>query len=454
MQQRAGGDVDLISTGQASAAVADIAASKGLYDKLSPGPGRPTSQVTDHQRARIHRAMIEVVAQQGYSEVKVRDVVRLAGVSTRAFYELFDGKEDCFLRTHELLVRRAARGLIVSQAGEHGWRRRLNQVQAALEHVLVREADAARLVTVDAYAAGPDALEQARRSQATIEAMVGEAFGRAPDGIALPPLMIEGLVTGIARILRARFRDGREQELPRLVGQLGDWALCYPAKSAAELPELDSRSASTKLVSRTRSIPLGSADDDRAIILASVAKLTAADGYDSLTIPRIRAKAGVSRRKFNTHFEGVEDCFLAAMEQRGDEALAHAGQAQIAGRTWAGGIYRAMAVLSDRVAGDPILTSVCLADDFPPGSNGPRSRKRLMVAVTDQLIDSIPIEDHPSDLVKEISCGAIWELFHRHVVRSSSQQRPRIAATLSYMALAPIVGPSAAVAAIRREQMV
>jgi hypothetical protein len=75
-----------------------------------------------------------------------------------------------------------------------------------------------------------------------------------------------------------------------------------------------------------------------------------------------------------------------------------------------------------------------------------------MGAVTGQLLDSVPTANLPSDLTMEASTGAAWELFHRYIVRASLQQRPHVSATLSYMALAPLVGPSAAVAAMRREQ--
>jgi AcrR family transcriptional regulator len=422
---------------------------EALYDKLPPGPGRLTSEVADHQSTRIHGAMIKATATQGYDAVRVRDVVALAGVSTRAFYELFDSKEDCFLRTHELIVRRAARGIIVSQAGEHGWRERLGLVFGALAKALEEEPDAVSLVAVDAYAAGPVALEQARRAQATFEAMISETFSRAPGGIAVPPLMVEGMAAAVARIVRARFSSGREQELPKLTGELGEWALCYPDEVALELPELDSRSAFPKLASAA---PRESAGDDRAIILTAVAKLAAADGYADLTVPRIRTGAGISRRKFKIHFEDVEDCFLTALEQRADQALEQAGRAQIGGRSWAGGVYRAITALTDRIASDPILRGVCLADDFPPGSSGSRYRKRLIGAVIEQLQGGVPAGKRPSDFTTEASSGAAWELFHRHVVRASGRQRPQVAATLAYMALAPVVGASAAIAAIGKEQ--
>jgi AcrR family transcriptional regulator len=398
--------------------------------------------------------MVKATAARGYGAVKVKDVAGLAGVSTRSFYELFDGKEDCFLRTHELLVRRAARGIIVSQAGEHGWRERLGLAFDAFARALANEADAVCLATVDAYQAGPVALEQARRAQSTIEAMIAEAFVRAPDGILVPPLVVEGMVAAVARVVRARFLAGQERELPGLVDELREWATCYPDKQAAGLAELDSWSAPMRSVFDGSPVSVGALDNDRTVILAAVAKLAAADGYDNLTIPRIRKGAGISRRIFDTHFDSVEDCFIAVLEQRGSEAIEQAGRAQIAGRTWAGGIYRAIAVLSDRVASDPILTGACLADDFFVHSRGSRCRKRLLDAVMDQLVESVPAEQRPSNLVSEASAGAVWELFHRHVVRAPRQHRPQVAATLAYLGLAPLIGSSAAMSAIRREQEV
>ena len=71
--------------------------------KLPPGPGRPAKQVAAHQLARILAATTGIVAEQGYGALKVREVVGYAEVSTRAFYEHFSSKEDCFLQTYELI---------------------------------------------------------------------------------------------------------------------------------------------------------------------------------------------------------------------------------------------------------------------------------------------------------------------------------------------------------------
>jgi hypothetical protein len=139
------------------------------------------------------------------------------------------------------------------------------------------------------------------------------------------------------------------------------------------------------------------------------------------------------------------------LEQRVGEAIALAVRAQTAASSPSGGVYRAIATLCDHVAGDPFLARVCLTDDFPPGPNGARSRRRLIEVVAELLQGTTPQAAAPSPLVIEASTGALWSLFHHHVIRDWSLRR-EISATLSYLALAPVVGASAAVASIRSEQ--
>lgn len=81
--------------------------------KLAPGPGKPASQVAASQRARLHRAMFELVAEKGYERVTVRALVSTAKVSSRAFYEHFRGVHDCFEATV------AMAGRLIQAPGQH-----------------------------------------------------------------------------------------------------------------------------------------------------------------------------------------------------------------------------------------------------------------------------------------------------------------------------------------------
>lgn len=64
----------------------------------------PRPAVEMSQRRRLLEAMAEVVAEQGYGDTSVADVLTRAGVSRKTFYELFDHKQDCFLHTFDHAV--------------------------------------------------------------------------------------------------------------------------------------------------------------------------------------------------------------------------------------------------------------------------------------------------------------------------------------------------------------
>jgi AcrR family transcriptional regulator len=404
--------------------------------------------------------MIEMVANGGYEVVKVRELVHLAGVSSRAFYTHFESKEDCFLRTHDLVVRRASRRIIGAQAGEDDWRKRPRLIFDAFVAEMEENPAAARLALIEAYAGSAAALEQARKTDADFETMLAQSLARAPGGMRVPPLVVEGIRAGVARVARTRLLAGQDSDLSQLSEEMLEWALCFPGKSADLLADLDLQLIwrDTRLqpaVAPSGEEDAGATTDDRTSILTSLTSITAgatANGYGDLTVERIRRGAGVPRKVFKLYFEGVEDCFVAALEQCASEACAQAARAQAAGSAWPGGLYRAMSVLCDHVFEDSLLMGVCLADHFKPGSTGSRIRRRLLSVVAEQLADSVPSAHRPSSVVAEASSGAVWALFHHHVVRALAQSAPKVAASLAFMALAPAVGAPAAVAAIGAEQ--
>lgn len=428
------------------------------YGKLSPGPGRPADQVAEHQRRRIQGAMIQIVAERGYGALRVRDLVHLAGVSSRTFYENFESKEDCFLRTYELVMRRASRRIIAAQAGERHWRERPLLVFNALARELEGESATARFALIKAYEAGPVPLEHVRLAEKMFEAMLGETFARAPGGIVVTPLIIEAMIGGAVGVARARLRAGRQGELRGLGDEIVKWALSYPGPSSDLLAGLDGQS----VWRNTRFTPpdgerrgMWPSKGDRSVLLSSVAELAVANSYRKLTVTRIHVNAQVSRKVFDANFESVEDCFLMALKQKAEEVLAQIARAQTAGRSWPGGVYRGIAALCEQVAGDPFLALACLADPFAEPFAGDSlavlTRRRLVATILEQFSDNVPAKLRQSPLSMEASNGALWALFHRHLVRDWVQRR-EIAATLAFIALAPIIGDTAAVVAIRREQ--
>jgi AcrR family transcriptional regulator len=416
--------------------------------KLSPGPGLSAREVAAHQLARIHRATIEIVAEGGYRTLTVRDLVRRAEVSTRAFYEHFSGKEDCFLDAYDKLARRAMRRLVASQSGGWEWRTRARLILDEFIRWLDAAPGASRLALVDVYAATPASLEHAYKAERTFEDLLSRCLARPPGGVTVPPLIIEGVVGGIASIARRRLLSGRQGELHACGDELTEWALGYVDKAAVHLAQLDRRSVWDDTTQPSRSaLPSGG---DRALILAAVADLTVDKGFAYLTVPRIHSKAWISRRRFDLHFDDVETCFLAALEQRSADVVARATRAKAAAASRGGGVYRAVAAFCDHVSADPFLATVCLGNDFPFGPNGRRSRDRLISTLVETLTDGAPPQAR-NDIVLEASAGAVWSVFRRYVARTTPPQA-KVTATLSYLASAPILGSTAALAAILTEQ--
>src|ERR1700749_2909989 len=72
----------------------------------------PRDEVARAHRDRLLRAMTAAVAELGYANVRIADVVDRARVSRQSFYEQFPDKEACFLaspeRGIELILERVA----------------------------------------------------------------------------------------------------------------------------------------------------------------------------------------------------------------------------------------------------------------------------------------------------------------------------------------------------------
>ncbi len=425
--------------------------------KLSPGPGLAAPQVEAHQLARIHDATIQLVADHGYENLKVRNVVRSAGVSTRAFYEHFGSKEDCFLQTYDLISRRTGRRIVAAQEGESDWRKRSRLVLEEFFRGLERKPNVARLALVEVYEAGDIPLGKARQAERVFGSMLAECLARTPGGIKVPPLVVEGMVAGIVAVSRRRLLAGELPDLWAAREELLEWALCLPGEIAWELAELDRGSLwrDTMLEPLPASFLMddgnGGAASDRTLILTAVAELAATHSYAYLTAARVRSAARVSRRKFESSFDDLEDCYIAALERHAGKAMVQAVRAQAAARNWIGGVYRAITALCDHVASDPFLARVCLANDFPPGSDGARSRQRLIGAVVELFSNAAPRSDLVAPLLAEASIAATWSLFSNYTISNRRLHSP-ISATLSYLVLSPFVGAPAAISGIRTEQ--
>jgi AcrR family transcriptional regulator len=383
--------------------------------------------------------MVDLVGTHAYDDVTVRALTRRAGVSSRAFYGHFDSKEDCFLQTYERVVRRVVKLIIAAQAGEPDWRKRLRLAFQAFVRELAREPHAARLALIEVYGVGQEARKRVRRTEAMFEAMIAESFSRAPDGVSMPPVVIKGLVAGVARVSRARLLQPGSQDLTGLGEELAEWCLSYYSDAVQLLP--GHRPSLTPL-SDFEAEDGRSLIDNRALILAAVVKLIAANESDHLTMSEIRTATGLSRSAFTNHFANVEECLIAA-KQLETRRIVSRSLAQSTGTgSWANCVDLALACLCRQLANDADLAKVCIDDLSASGVARVRAREYVMDELT-SLVGDV------ADVGLEASVGAIWGVIRQAARAESPPQLTRRAPVLSFFALAPQIGANCAVEAIR-----
>ncbi|MDQ2630722.1 MAG: TetR/AcrR family transcriptional regulator [Actinomycetota bacterium] len=179
--------------------------------------------MTESQRNRIHQAMIEVVSERGYPETRVIDVIGVAGVSRKTFYELFDSKEDCFLAAYDVLLENLLGDVtdgFESKAGAPWAERIAGALEALLDH-LSRHPDEARFAIVEVLAAGPKAL--ARRDAALRQFTGFLESGRSEATVELPGITSIAIAGGINELLYSEILHGAAARLPSRLPDLMFW---------------------------------------------------------------------------------------------------------------------------------------------------------------------------------------------------------------------------------------
>lgn len=167
--------------------------------------------------------MIEVVSERGYAETRVVDVIGVAGVSRKTFYELFDSKEDCFLAAYEVLLGKLLGEIAdgFESRPEAPWAERVaTGLGAVLDH-LAANPDEARFAIVEVLAAGPKAL--ARRDAALRRFTGFLEVGRAETSVELPGITALSLAGGVNELLYSEILHGASAQLPERLPDLMFW---------------------------------------------------------------------------------------------------------------------------------------------------------------------------------------------------------------------------------------
>jgi AcrR family transcriptional regulator len=209
----------------------------------------PREFVARTQRDRLIDAMARTVAVKGYA-APLTDVCAAAGVSTRAFYEHFTDKEECFMATYERGVGLLQASVTAAYEQPGPWPVRIHRGLEVLLHLLAAEPAFAHLAIVEMLAAGPRARERSRRLLVDFLRYF-EDSPTHPDQPRVPPPVIEATVAGVFGLLFNYVSTGRSAELPGMLPEITYFVLAPfigPQAAAASAARLTPHEAVKRTV--------------------------------------------------------------------------------------------------------------------------------------------------------------------------------------------------------------
>jgi AcrR family transcriptional regulator len=157
------------------------------------------------QRGRLICAITDSVAERGYAETSVADVIALAGVSRRTFYEHFKDKEDCFLVAYDVGAQATYDAMVQAAEGRTDWREILDAVFTTWLEFLAADLAFTRAYMIEFWAAGDAARERwkARRDRTAGLLKTLHKLARKEDP-AIEPVsdtVIAAVVGGVNRVV-------------------------------------------------------------------------------------------------------------------------------------------------------------------------------------------------------------------------------------------------------------
>ena len=145
--------------------------------------GLDADQRRAQRRAQLLAATLELVAVNGYANTSIEQICQTAYVGNKAFYELFDSKEDCYLallREINDQVHRDVADVLQQSTGEpQDTERRALEVFA---HALVDDPRLAVVTFGQAAGISPNVERQRRMNRRQAAALI-ESFWRGHDAI-------------------------------------------------------------------------------------------------------------------------------------------------------------------------------------------------------------------------------------------------------------------------------
>lgn len=400
-------------------------------------------------------ALVVLADERGYQSLRVEDLIARAGVSRGAFYEQFRGRDDLLLAAVAEIAGLAVGDGVAGARHAGAARASAGRMSAAVDALVgfaVAQPAVARLWLVDAYGAGPEAVDVAERSLDGMRELVSAALAgptaRDPADTdaatetvaALPPEIARGLVGAVHRAVATRLRMRHESELPALAEPLAAWMAGYSAPPTPlrrprghAAPGADARIAPRDQAER---------------ILLGVCDAVFDKGYGATTLGDIAKRASTSIRTFYAHYESKEEAFVDAVDLAQVQSHAAVLAASRRAPDWPHAVRGGLSALCNYYAAEPPLAETVIVEVHAAGEIALRRHEDSLASIATLLEPGYELAPDAPEIAPEIApdaiAGAIDSLLY-DAIRAGGGPRVRaLAPILTYIALSPFTGPKVA----------
>jgi len=190
--------------------------------KLPRGPhALPQEQVIAHQRERLLEATAPALADLGYAELTVRDLIDRAGVSRRTFYQLFDGKLECVLAAHRAALDRLSEAIADACSAQVTWPDGVAAaVDSTLDFATHSPGDLRLLLRASHTVSEPKLMDAALAAHEQFADLLRTGSKRCSEARAAGELTESAIVGAVTSILGARLSTGQVDGLQKIGPEL------------------------------------------------------------------------------------------------------------------------------------------------------------------------------------------------------------------------------------------
>jgi AcrR family transcriptional regulator len=166
---------------------------------------------------RILRALAAVVAEKGYPDTTVAEVVERASTSQRTFYEHFKNKEDAIVAALDSGSAHMLAAALPAFRRAPDWPHAVHDTQEAMFRWGAEEPEYARMGGKEMYAAGKRALDQREVVTEGMEGLLAPGYELKPG---TPPIAAEAIGGALYSLLYDHVNKKGPETLPDLVPTL------------------------------------------------------------------------------------------------------------------------------------------------------------------------------------------------------------------------------------------